>query len=374
MFIVTGTMRNDKVDMDKEITTVDRILKRRWLSHLLFWCGSLSIFTLLAALNSGSFKNPFINYLALLPAQMMAAYTLVYFQVPRLLYQRKYFLFALTSLLFSYVFAVLARLSIVYFAEPLMRDDFEQESILEILSDPGYLYAVYIPAVYLIPFLMLAFKAIKERFDEKHLLEVLQKEKVTTELKFLKAQMHPHFLFNTLNNLYALTLAKSDTAPIVVLKLSEMLDYILYQCNAARVNIHQEIELLENYIELESLRYSENLTWSFEHEVSEKSVQIAPLILLPLVENAFKHGAVGQSKALIKIELKVAELQLHFEVFNSTTLSTEIGSDGKEGIGLTNVKRQLALNYPNNHKLEIERTNQSHKVTLDIELSISYAH
>ncbi len=351
---------------------VDQILKRRWLSHLVFWGGLFFILTLLATLNTGGLKQEFINYLTLLPFQMMAAYTLVYYQVPKLLLRRKYLLFFLSFPFFVYFFSVLARLGIVHIAEPFIRTDFVQESVMEIISDPNYLLAVYAPAIYVTAFLMLAVKMILERFKEKHDLEVLRKEKVTNELKFLKTQIHPHFLFNTLNNLYALTLIKSDTAPKMVLKLADMLDYILYQCNVPRIAICKEIELIRNYIDLEKLRYGDQLELDFSHELEDEQAQIAPLILLAFIENAFKHGVGGHSgKPEIKISIKTQDEQLRLQVFNTKPEVKEEkgGKPERDSIGLPNVKRQLTLDYPNRHNLEIKEEAASYLAILTIDLS-----
>ena len=359
------------INMNPTLTFTDRIIQSRIASHLLFWGGFLLTFTLLATLNSGTISNNLINYLSLLPAQMMAAYTLIYFQVPKLLLKKKYAWFALSFLFSIYLFAVIARLSIIYIAEPFTRTDFEQESILEVITDPAYLFAVYFPVVYVIVFLLFALKTIKERFEERHQMQALEQEKTANELKFLKAQIHPHFLFNTLNSLYALTLAKSDAAPQVVVKLSELLDYILYQCNEPSIAIEQEIDLLQGYIDLETLRYGEKLELTFEHDLGQKGAKVAPLILLSIVENAFKHGASGNPiNPKIHIHLKVENEQLNFSVFNTktTTSTNKLPRRGRSGIGSINVSRQLALNYPNKHELKIEDTPNTYLVQLTINL------
>ncbi|RKN00506.1 sensor histidine kinase, partial [Aquimarina sp. AD1] len=233
------------------------------------------------------------------------------------------------------------------------------------------IFSVYCPAVYTYALIMLAVKAIKTRFEEKHQIEILQKEKATSELKFLKAQIQPHFLFNTLNNLYALTLAKSDLAPKVVLKLSELLDFILYQSDQASISIEKEIELIQGFIDLESLRYGNALDVSFEKRVDDLNTQIAPLVLLPLIENAFKHGVSSDPKnAKIHIDLLVSGNSIKFKVFN-TKLNDSVKevTNTKSGIGTSNLKRQLEINYPNKYTLEIDEKQDSYFVELLIDLS-----
>lgn len=359
--------------MNTKTTLVDKILQNRTVSHVLFWVVFLLVMSIWSSLNYGSLKDNFINNLALLPAQIIATYLLVYYQVPQFLLKKKYGKFIFSLSISIYVLSIIARLCIVYLSEPFIRQDFEQETFLEIISEPFYLLIVYFPAVYMVGFIMFALKSIKDRLEEKNQLEVLQKEKATNELKFLKAQIHPHFLFNTLNNLYALTLSKSDAAPKVVVKLSELLDYILYQCNEPYVEIHKELELLQGYIDLEMLRYGKQLDLVFEHNIDNKNTLIAPLILLSIIENAFKHGASGNPiDPKIHIDLKVENAQLFFKVFNTKT--SWVKEEGKNNsrkskqIGTINLKRQLELNYPHQYKLEVRETKKSYTVILNIDL------
>ena len=356
--------------MNNGVSIIDRILQRRIVSHLLFWGGFLLVFIVLGSLNSGTIWDHLFNYLALLPSQLMASYSLVYYQVPKLFLQKKYLSFSVSFGLSTYLFAAMARLSVIYIAEPFIRENFEQESVIEIISDPLYLFSVYFPGVYMIAFLMLAIKTIKERIEEKGQMEELKKEKVTNELNFLKAQIHPHFLFNTLNNLYALTIAKSDNAPKVVVKLSEMLDYILYQCNSPEIEIRKEVDLIQHYIDLELLRYGETLDLKFDHSITNGETKITPLLLLPLVENAFKHGASQNPvNPVIHIVLKEKGFGITFEVYNSKSTQPVDEEKDRKGIGLSNVRRQLELKYLNKYSLDIQDSENSFKVQLIIRLN-----
>jgi LytS/YehU family sensor histidine kinase len=252
----------------------------------------------------------------------------------------------------------------------LVRTDFEQESITEILTDTSYLFAIYFTSTYVYAFVMMLIKTVKTRFEERHKIQLLQKEKATNELKFLKGQIQPHFLFNTLNNLYSLTLAKSDLAPKVVLKLSELLDFILYQSHQETIPISKEIELLEGFIDLESLRYGDKVAINFQHTSENEYIQVSPLLLLPMIENAFKHGVSGRvKKAEIRINLQVTPEELNFEIYNSkpnTVVSKELIGNG---IGNVNLKRQLELNYPNAHSLNMNDTPTSYQVNLTLQLN-----
>ena len=163
-----------------------------------------------------------------------------------------------------------------------------------------------------------------------------------------------------------LSLQKSDKAPETVLKLSEILDYILYQCNDKYVTIEKESNLIKNYIDLEKLRYGARLSLSFEEDIDNPDTAIAPLILVSLIENAFKHGASGSlSNPVIKISLSIKNQQLLFSIFNSrNSLQEGIKLGHSSGIGLTNTKNQLQLVYPNKHRLDINEKDQSYQVDL----------
>ena len=192
------------------------------------------------------------------------------------------------------------------------------------------------------------FGIIKHIYDYKNLkiaTQQLRIEKQQAELNYLKSQTNPHFLFNTLNNIYALSRDKSDLAPESILRLSKILRFMLYETAGRYIPVEQEIRIISDYIELERLRYDENLRVNFNHEVNEMKKQLPPLLLMPLVENAFKHGVSETRKdPFIDIQLSVINDILRFEVKNSTGKS-QTERFVKENIGLTNLRRQLELLY-----------------------------
>jgi len=351
---------------------INAILQRRWLSHFIFWVLLLFGYTFAMISGFGSFYKSFNRNLILLIPQILASYSIIYYLNPKYLYQKKYIRFVVLFVIGTYVFSILARVLLVHIIEELYREPpFRKESLYEIATDFKKLYKDFFYRVYLPVFLVVSIKLIKERFEEKNRQEILQKEKVTAELSFMKAQIHPHFLFNTLNNLYVLTLQKSDKASETVLKLSEMLDYMLYKCNANRVTIIEEIQLIQNYIDLEQLRYGERLEVVFDKDIDSNQTQIAPLILVSLIENAFKHGASGSvATPKIAITFKVVGSQLLFSIYNTKPEQNQTDETGfKKGIGLKNIKNQLSLIYPEKHKLEIKETKESYLVNLTIQLT-----
>lgn len=172
----------------------------------------------------------------------------------------------------------------------------------------------------------------------------LRIEKQAAELNYLRSQTNPHFLFNTLNNIYSLARDKSDLAAESILRLSKILRFMLYETGGAFIAIEQEIQIIKDYIDLERLRYDESLRINFNYDIEEMKQSLPPLLLIPLVENAFKHGvSETRSMPFVDIHLSVKKRLLHFIVKNSTDSSAE--SPVKENIGLSNLRRQLELLY-----------------------------
>jgi two-component system, LytTR family, sensor kinase len=199
----------------------------------------------------------------------------------------------------------------------------------------------------------------------------LQTKTVESELRFLKTQINPHFLFNTLNSLYALTIKKSDNAPEVVLMLSEMMRYMLYECNEPEVPLSKEVNYIENYLNLEKLRVAKNSNIRFEVEGKINHQKITPLLFIPFIENSFKHGMSNQIKnAFITIKMQVKENNIVFTVKNSKPQVLAMATTNRKsgGIGLVNVKRRLDLLYPEKNELTIDDNIDEYSVRLIIEL------
>ena len=195
----------------------------------------------------------------------------------------------------------------------------------------------------------------------------LQSEKLSAELQALKGQIHPHFLFNTINNIYALARRKSEKTAPVALKLASLLRYVLYESAKPSVRLSQEIQNLNDYVELEKLRFDEDrLSVKMTAETDDPDRQIPPLLLLPLVENAFKHGvSEKRTDAWVKIHISLINNILHCKVENAK--SSDYTGDAK-GIGLRNLRRQLELLYPDRHSLLISDTEDTFTAELRIDL------
>ncbi|MBU1819959.1 MAG: histidine kinase, partial [Bacteroidetes bacterium] len=211
-------------------------------------------------------------------------------------------------------------------------------------------------------------KLLKYWYQKKKENESLQREKLAMELHALKAQLHPHFLFNTLNNLYSHIISDSRESGAIVLKLSDMLSYMLYECKAEKVRLEGEIRMLKNYMDLEKLRYGNRLDVSFQVTGVESGHVLAPLLLLPFVENAFKHGASQElEQAWISVSITVRANELSMKVINPVPLRAEPARK-ETGIGLANVKRRLNVLYPDAHSLKISQDDELFVVALKLPL------
>lgn len=348
----------------------DKVWQNRALTHTLFW---LTLFFIAPITSDGSIKNTWEAFIfrgVALPMKIIPTYFLVYYLIPRFFQKKKYILFSIYFAISAVFFTIIYRFNNIHIAETLAGLDEPKESLLQIIYELKFTMSTYFLRTYFYAALFMSLKAFKDGEIKKRQIVALEKEKAKTELNFLKAQIHPHFLFNTLNNLYALTLDKSDEAPEVVAKLAEMLDYMLYQCKDAKVLINKEIELLQHYIDLEKLRYGNRLQLTFEHSTDNAQALIAPLILISMVENAFKHGVSGAMQAVvIKISLKVKNNHLYFQVFNTKASNTQSNPmDYKKGIGIKNIQRQLELIYPDQYDWQVTETETSYEVNFHINL------
>lgn len=191
---------------------------------------------------------------------------------------------------------------------------------------------------------------ISANFRSREHRKNLENEKLNAELAFLKSQINPHFLLNSLNNIYSLAYQKSEKTPEAILKLSEIMRYMLYESNEETVLLAEEINYLHNYIDLQKLRFKEKMYIDLHVDIDETEHRIMPLLLISFLENAFKHGVSTDVGKPIRIGIKVANGRLHFKAENA---KNQVNKDRTKGIGLTNLKRRLQLGYPDRHTINI---------------------
>lgn len=299
--------------------------------------------------------------------QFLFSVLIIYFLIPYLLNKQRIVFFVISTLISIYCIQTFYGIVRINYFELQFPDIFKMKPPYMILKRMTSFFA-FVNNITWVVFPSIILIAIKYYQDQKDIVE-LKEQKKTTELNLLKHQLNPHFLFNTLNNLYTLTLKKSDKAPEVIAKLSEILDYMLYQCKDKYVPIDKEVELLDNYITLEKLRYGGRVDVSFEKHINS-DVKIAPLILLTFVENAFKHGVSQElKKAIITLYISATDKEIVFKLKNTKPqFNIENIITDKTSIGMRNSEKQLELLYPNAYLLDVNNTKLDYSLELKLRL------
>ncbi|RCR71611.1 sensor histidine kinase [Larkinella punicea] len=306
-----------------------------------------------------------VSSLVFMPAHMVLSYGIIYVLFPRYLDQGPYWKMVVGVILFSFLSASASALLSTSVVTPL-------HSWLGTSRARGggltYLLMAGLRGGITVGGFAAAIKLVKIWYLKEQAYRQIEKEKFNAELQLLKSQIHPHFLFNTLNNLYALTLRKSEQSPAVVLKLSQLLSYMLYDCNASEVPLEKEIAFMKNYIGLEQLRYGSRLDVSMSFHGDLQGIQMAPLLLIPFLENAFKHGTSEQlEQAWIFLDLSVDDHVLTFKLVNSRDADS-FAPSAVGGIGLQNVQKRLELLYPGRYELKIQPEEETFLVDLTLRL------
>jgi len=349
--------------LKRYLIKIYRFLYRTKIYHLLFWL----LYTLFWALlfqPSHRFDISLIKSGAVLIFHAGISYFNNYFLMNWLLLRRQYL---------SYITALLLVIALACFPQSIIYHRFF--NLGEEVRDSIWTWRFFLAnalSIMLTVAVTSSLKLLKNWYQEEQFSSSLRKIQTETELKFLKSQINPHFLFNSLNNLYALTLIKSEQAPEVVLRLSNILRYVLYETAEGKVPLSKEIEYLRDYVELEKIRLGNRANIELDINGDFSAVEIEPMMFLTLVENSFKHGTSKQnSGAWISICLEQpAPDMLHFRVSNSKTDPEEPLLQGRKngGIGLSNLKKRLDMLYQNKHKLMISDTGRSYTVDLHIKL------
>ena len=329
--------------------------------HILFWIAVYFFYTYF--LGYGSLNTAYVNRFAgfLMPVTITTSYLFYFYLIPKFLLENKRGLFVLYTVYTLIISSFFVITSILYGYFLLHNYHNENTPPLTKTILPIYL------SVYFIVFTVIVIALIINNFESVSKNEELKTKFLSAQLKFkeqeldfLKMQIHPHFLFNSLNTIYGYALQQKDEAPEMILKLSNLLDYILYQIKKPKVLLQNEINHLKDYVALEKMRFRDSLSVVFEDNSSSKNIEIAPMLLIPFVENSFKHGAIINGKLFVKIIINENDEELSFVVENSVNKNQII----TKGIGLENIKKRLHLLYPDAHELAIESTDTFYKTTL----------
>lgn len=341
-----------------------KISRKRVLQHVAFWTAMVIMYTVNYVFAPGIQQRRFVDTLIFLPGHIFFSYTQMYFAIPRYLLKKQYKQYVLISFLFLIICVAYAHLvQITIIGGSLGRFYWERyfhyKNFIVRFGRTSF-------ALFFTSGLAVAIKLFKEWFRQRERTLKVENEKVKIELESLRSQIHPHFLFNTLNNLYSLTLTSSASASLVVEHLSDLLRYMLYECREQYVPVDKELDMLKKYIELEKLRYGNRLDVGFNISGDTSSLAVSPLLLLPFVENSFKHGVSQQlDQCWINIHIHVEDSTMTFQVSNSRTDRQEFVFGG---LGMQNVGKRLQLLYPDTHKLKITEEGEVYVVKLELKL------
>jgi two-component system LytT family sensor kinase len=361
--------------------------KHQWLFkyklyHLPFWFGyhfmwwTLRIGSPMTVLTSLALPHAAAKFFFYMIFQMVGVYFNLYFLIPRFLEKGRYVSYIILLLLT--IITTAAFIVTGYYFGAFISDKTFQELYG---VDPGNYFSLFeggaLPSTVAAMTLAMSIKLTKNWIQARRREKLLETEKLETELKFLKSQFNPHFLFNTINSIFVLIDKNPRMASESLAKFSGLLRYQLYECNEQYIPLLQELSYLHNFIELEKLRQDGNTTWAFElEEPSNGNLCIAPFILMPFIENAFKHLSRHKEKPnWIHMHLHVKDQELHFMIANSTASRKNLSNGVKPyaGIGLKNVQRRLALIYAQQHTLSIDAQKDQYQVTLRLNLTLQQA-
>ena len=315
------------------------------------------------------------SFFGVIVPQIAFTYVLIYWLLPNYFYKRRsYFLtgvITVTVLLAFYFVATIFKYS------PVVYNIIAGTTGGGPMHFPGMIQVVIIDQLSTLPIVLgfaLMIKLVKRWWLKQKETELLSKEKTKAELQLLKAQVHPHFLFNTLNNIYFFTLTNSAQASVMIKKLSGLLNYILHECDRPLVPLEKEIKLIQDYMALEKIRYAEQMQMTIAIDGNPDEKMIAPLLLIPFVENSFKHGASKMiTHPWVTLKIKIEANRLHFIVRNSQPMTNEAAIT-KGNIGLKNVTKRLELLYPGTHELSIVSEPDSYSVYLSLQLHDIKSH
>ncbi len=335
-------------------------LRQRWIIHIIFWLLILIFYVIFFGRNTSNYLQTFFFVGLLMPVTIGTTYVLNYYLVPHYLLKERYGFFLLyfiyTLIISLFLEMMIAMLTFIVMAELHIRN----------MSSASIDIFFLLTSLLLVVFFGVAIKLLLYWRLSKEEYQKLMRDKVEAELKFLKIQLNPHFLFNTLNNLYYLTTEKSEKAPQAILQLSEMLDYVMHSGKLIFVSLEQELKQVENYIALELLRYEDRVQITKLIAADLSKYKIGPMMLITLIENAFKHGVMPiADNAWIRLVVEKNGEGLYISISNSAT-EAKPGN----GIGLENLRSQLRHLYKEEFVLELNHGLNEFSVNLTLNHTI----
>ncbi len=335
--------------------------------HILFWLVYVVLNGVLTSIYdrvpvAENLPRAMFGELFSLPPKIALVYFIFYYIIPLYLDRSKVGKLVLLILAAFVIATVFYRVVIVY----VYIHNFYPEREFELFNPNGIVLTLF--DLFITAAAAITIKMIRMRYKSIEFEQELIREKLQSELSFLRAQTNPHFLFNTLNNLFVLARKKSDHTADAIMMLSKIMRFVLYECRQPRIAIADEAKVIQDYIALEKLRYNDRLKVDYQEDTDNPNTPIAPLLLLPFVENSFKHGAGGTTgDVAISIQIFLRDKQLSFTVKNTVDSDADTNGSGG-GIGLRNVKRQLDLLYADQYSLRMARENGLYVVELRLNL------
>ena len=337
-------------------------MKKGWqvFWHSFFWLSMIAFFLLITHNNTKISNEGLLVIFVLFGAVNIGLFYLNFLLfIPLFLNRKKY-----TRYIFTVLVAILA-IGFVKYGLGLM---FKQYVLVhergEVISFASYYISAFFTSLVFI-FLSTVLKFTLDWFLNERIQRDLENQRLSAELAFLKSQINPHFLFNSLNSIYSLAYRQSKTTPEAILKLSDIMRYMLYECNDNRVDLAKELQYLQNYIDLQKIRLGSQAYVDFEVNGLVGNQQIVPLMLISFIENAFKHGVTNNPDTPIFIRMDIMPNQLHFKVVNK---KHTFNKDDLGGIGLNNVKRRLDILYPGKYELNINNSADVYSCELSLVL------
>lgn len=337
------------------------IIRNPVLQHGVFWMVSFYVLLNIFSSSSTFQKIDFIYTIIFTFTLIIPVFLNLYLAIPTLLRKGRYLLYIVCFLLLLFLFSWLNQLVFDRFIDLLLPEYF-------FISYYSYGDVLKFFGVFLLITTLLQLS--KEWFElntTRQKMILLEREKIEAELKALSNQVNPHFLFNSLNVLYSLAVQQKKEAPEAILKLSDILRYVIYDSTGNSTSIDAEVKLIQNYIDLQRFRVGDNAHIEFKVNVSDQHKTVAPMLLLPLVENGFKHGIKGDiEQTYLNIALRVEGNVLNFVVENNKGVGLNEEKGQSHGVGLENIKSRLQLLYPGNHEFYIASLENSFRVELSI--------
>jgi two-component system LytT family sensor kinase len=337
-------------------------MKKSWriFWHIFVWVSLISLFMYLGHDDSQTDIKALLVVFVLYPIINIGLFYLNYIiYIPRILDKKRYSLYIVVILVTIIIFGLGKYGIALMFKNYVLMHEHGHEA-----SFWSYFLGAFFTSITFV-FLSTTVKFTVYWFRTERIQRELENQRLSAELSFLRSQINPHFLFNSLNSIYSLAYQRSETTPDAILKLSEIMRYMLYECNDNRVSLEKELQYLQNYIDLQKIRFGDKAFIDFKISGKVDGQQIVPLLLIAFIENAFKHGIANDPASPIQILIEVDEAHLHFFAHNKKHNNNR---DNQGGIGLMNVMRRLDLLYPGKYKLDIidEEDTYTSELLLDL--------